>query len=70
MYPLLEIFVNGEAKQVPAEISVFELLTHIGLDPERVAVEMNREIVRKREWRSTQVPERAQIEIVEFVGGG
>jgi len=49
---------------------VAEFLKQIGVAAERVAVELNREIVRKREWSSTIVPAGAEIEVVEFVGGG
>jgi sulfur carrier protein len=69
-FELYEISVNGEPKRVPAKRSVADLLVHLGLDPERVAVELNKHIVRKRDWGRTVVPERAQLEVVEFVGGG
>lgn len=65
-----DVSINGQAKQVPSGLSVAELLTHLGISPDRVAIELNREIVRKRDWSATAVPASAQIEIVEFVGGG
>lgn len=65
-----EISINGEVKQIPPGLSVSELLLHLGVKADRVAIEMNREIVRKRDWNTTSVPESARIEIVEFVGGG
>ncbi len=64
------IHVNGEDKQAPPDSSVAFLLAWLGVAGERVAVELNRSIVRKRDWESTVVPHGAQIEIVEFVGGG
>jgi sulfur carrier protein len=64
------IHVNGEDKQAPPNSSVASLLAWLGVAGERVAVELNRNIVRKRDWESTIVPDGAQIEIVEFVGGG
>jgi sulfur carrier protein len=42
----------------------------VGVDPERVAVELNRSIVRQPDWRQRMVELGAQIEIVQFVGGG
>lgn len=46
------------------------LLEHLGIVADRVAVEVNRGIVRRPEWGSTQLGPAAQIEIVQFVGGG
>ena len=66
----IRIHVNGEDKQAPLDCSVAALLAALGVAGERVAVELNRAIVRKRDWEGTIVPDGAQIEIVEFVGGG
>jgi sulfur carrier protein len=66
----IRIHVNGEDKQAPPECSVAALLDWLGVTRERVAVELNRAIVRKRDWESTVVPDGSQLEIVEFVGGG
>jgi len=49
---------------------VRQLLDFLELDPERVAVEMNRMIVRRPAWSTTPVPGGATFEIVQFVGGG
>ena len=64
------ISINGQPRQVPSGQSVADLLLFLGVHPERVAVELNREIIRKRNWSSTVVPDGAQLEVVEFVGGG
>jgi thiamine biosynthesis protein ThiS len=66
----IEIVLNGEPKRVPAGLSVWELLTELGVDPERVAVELNRVIVRQPDWRERKVESGATVEIVQFVGGG
>ncbi len=66
----MEIFVNGERKSVPAELTVSGLLTSLEIRPDRVAVELNKSLVRKRNWEQTPVPNGSQIEIVQFVGGG
>ena len=50
--------------------TVAALLATLKIPAERVAIELNKTIVRKREWESTLVGEGAQVEIVEFVGGG
>jgi thiamine biosynthesis protein ThiS len=66
----IEIRVNGERKEVASELSVYQLLKALGVLPERVAIEMNKTIVSKRDWTSTGVAAGAEIEIVQFVGGG
>ena len=66
----IRVYINGEPRQVPAERSVAALLATLEIPAERVAIELNKAIVRKREWESTLVGEGAQVEIVEFVGGG
>ena len=62
--------MNGEPKRVPEGLDVERLLAWLAVDPSRVAVELNREIVRKTEWSAAMVREGAQIEVVWFVGGG
>ena len=67
---LVNISVNGQSRQVPGNQSVAELLSWLEIRSDRVAVELNKTIVRKRDWERTTVPSGSQIEIVEFVGGG
>jgi len=67
---VIDIVVNGEPRRIPEGLSVEAFLRHAGIDPERVAVEMNREIVRRAAWPETVVPAEARIEVVQFVGGG
>ena len=66
----IEVEVNGEARRVPPGQSVQGLLAWLEVPFERVAVELNKSIVRKRDWAATQVESGARVEIVEFVGGG
>ncbi len=49
---------------------VASLLEFLAIDPGRVAVELNRSIVRKQDWSSAKVEDGAEIEVVWFVGGG
>lgn len=67
---LIPIVINGEAQQVPAGLNIRNLVEHLGLDPARVAVELNRRLVRKPDWEATPVEPGAVLEIVTFVGGG
>jgi thiamine biosynthesis protein ThiS len=67
---MIEISVNGERRQIPEGLSVLELLRALEVPPDRVAVELNRQIVRQPAWKATVVSPGAQVEIVQFVGGG
>jgi thiamine biosynthesis protein ThiS len=66
----IEIVVNGETRSVPRGETVLQLLQNLHLDPARVAVELNRRIVKQGLWREMEVPAGAELEIVQFVGGG
>ena len=66
----IAIVLNGEHRTVPAGLNVLELLGVLDIPPSRVAVELNRSIVRKGEWESTVVTPGSQVEVVMFVGGG
>ncbi len=67
---LIPVWINGEARDVPAGVCVASLLAWLGVAADRVAVEMNKAIVRKRDWPDEAVDAGSHIEIVEFVGGG
>ena len=67
---LIDIVVNGERRSVPRDLTVSELLNKLEVVPDRVAIELNNSIVRKRDWDRTAVGRGSQIEIVQFVGGG
>jgi len=66
----IEITINGSRTEVPENQTVENLLTHLGIRSDRVAIEIDKNIVTRRLWTSTSVVSGAQIEIVEFVGGG
>ena len=66
----IEVTVNGEPRSVPDDLTVEGLLHWLEIEPGRVAVELNRAIVRQGDWTTTKVEADAQIEIVQFVGGG
>lgn len=66
----LEIRVNGERQEVPQAMNVVELLKHLGLRVDRVAIERNMEILPKRDWEATRVAAGDSFEIVQLVGGG
>ena len=66
----IEIELNGEPRRVPEGATLAEMLVFLGLPVDRVAVEVNRNIVRKTEWENCRIEAGAAIEVVHFVGGG
>ena len=66
----MEILLNGLPREIPAGATVASLLRELSLPATRVAVERNREIVRKPEYESTPLAAGDRLEIVTFVGGG
>jgi len=66
----IQIVVNGQVRAAASGQNLIHLLRCLGVDPARVAVELNRSIVRREEWDKTEIGEGATLEIVQFVGGG
>jgi thiamine biosynthesis protein ThiS len=66
----LTILVNGEEKELVEGLTVAQLIEALALKPERLAVELNRKIVRRAQWGSTSLSDGDKVEIVHFVGGG
>jgi sulfur carrier protein len=65
----VNITINGEAASIEA-LSVQDYLITLAIDPRRVAVELNRDILPKAQYESTMLQEGDVLEIVHFVGGG
>jgi len=66
----LRLCLNGEHRDFPSPLTVDELLRHLSLDPAKVAVERNLEIVPKSTYRAVGLSEGDRLEIVQFIGGG
>jgi thiamine biosynthesis protein ThiS len=64
------ITINGERRAVEPGATLLDVVRLLGLEPERLAVELDREIVKRDRWAETKVDGAAEIEIVQFVGGG
>ncbi len=62
--------VNGEAREIPAGLTVSALLAHLELHPRMVVVEHNGTILRREQLDEVAVSEGDQLELVHFVGGG
>src|SRR6266404_5898773 len=66
----LEITLNGEARRLDAGVSVRGLLENLGLDPAKIAVERNLEIVPRSTYGEVALAHGDRLEIVHFIGGG
>jgi len=66
----MNITLNGEKKNVPAGITVLGLLESLNIPQERVAVELNLDIVRKNVYAATSIKEGDILEVVSFMQGG
>ncbi|MEM9495520.1 MAG: sulfur carrier protein ThiS [Pseudomonadota bacterium] len=66
----MDIVVNGEEKRFPGPLTISGLLDALELEPRKIAVERNLEIVPKSRYEATALDDGDRIEIVQFVGGG
>jgi thiazole synthase len=66
----LRITVNGEPRTTPPGTTVAALITQLGMDAARVAVERNQDVVPRRTWAEAILGDGDKVEIVAFVGGG
>ena len=66
----MKITLNGEPFEIAGPVTLRQLLTALEIDPRRVAVEHNLEIVKRKLYDSLIVTEGDQVEVVNFVGGG
>ena len=66
----MRLLINGQEKEFPALATVAALIDHLGTKSDRVAVELNRDIIPRAKWDSTSLNDGDRLEIVHFVGGG
>ncbi|PYX85349.1 MAG: thiamine biosynthesis protein ThiS [Acidobacteria bacterium] len=66
----MKLVINGEEKSFGSTLSLASLIAQMGMKPDRVAVELNREIVPRGDWPQTNLSDGDRLEIVHFVGGG
>ena len=66
----MQLFINGDEKVFAGGLSLAKLIEQLGMKEDRVAVELNREIVARAQWADTQLKDGDRLEIVHFVGGG
>ena len=66
----LRITLNGESRELPGPLSVADMLRHLGLKPEYVAVEVNKGLVTRSRQSGTMIAPGDVLEVVTLVGGG
>jgi sulfur carrier protein len=69
----MKVIINGEKRdfsEVPTLFTVAALVETLGMKADRVAVELNRDIVPRDRWAATTLNEGDRLEVVHFVGGG
>ena len=69
----MKLHINGEERDfadVSSAFTLFALVEKLGMKPDRVAVELNRDIVPRERWSETMLNEGDRLEVVHFVGGG
>ncbi len=64
------VIINSDAREIPDGLNVAALLVHLGLTQDRVAVERNRDILPRGQWKETLIQAGDTFEIVHLVGGG
>jgi thiamine biosynthesis protein ThiS len=66
----VQIQINGEGRDVANQSTLEDLVRELTLPPQRIAIELNHNVVRRSEWSETILNDGDRIEIVHFVGGG
>ena len=66
----MRVYLNGESKDLAESSTLLDLVTQLDLPSLRIAIELNRNVVRRRDWEKAMLKEDDRIEIVHFVGGG
>ena len=67
----MKLQINGEVRTFEAPVPTLAALVELlGMKSDRVAVELNRDIVPRNRWSDTALQEEDKLEIVQFVGGG
>jgi thiamine biosynthesis protein ThiS len=67
---MMTIIINGDIKEIPNDSTLDDMLNFFSLPSKRVAVELNKTVVPRREWGTTTIAESDKIEVIHFVGGG
>lgn len=66
----MTLVINGQDHELSNVATLSDLVAHLGMKPDRVAIELNRDLIPRDRWSATQLADGDKLEIVHFVGGG
>jgi sulfur carrier protein len=66
----MHLFINGKEQSFDDHLTLAQLIEQLGMKGNRVAAELNRDIVSRAQWAETALKDGDHLEIVHFVGGG
>lgn len=66
----MHIIINGEKKEISVNTTVSSLLSDLGIDPRKIALERNLQLIPRTTFDNAQLNDGDEIEIINFVGGG
>jgi thiamine biosynthesis protein ThiS len=66
----MKLQINGDSREFSSPLTLAGLVEQLGMKQDRVAVELNHEIIPRSRWQQTNLVEGDRLEIVHFVGGG
>jgi sulfur carrier protein len=66
----IQVTVNGQPRDIAAGSTILDLLADLGIAPGQVAIERNRQLVRREQHGETVLQDGDQLEVVTFFGGG
>ncbi|CAN5630418.1 sulfur carrier protein ThiS [soil metagenome] len=66
----MQVLINGETRKIENELNLRELLEKLELPTTRIAIELNKDVIRKKDWETIKISDADKIEIIHFVGGG
>jgi len=66
----MRLVINGKEQTFADVLTLAGLIEQLGMKSDRVAVELNRDIVPRAQWPETKLNDGDKLEIVHFVGGG
>ena len=66
----MRVTINGDPQTLSDGVTIADVVTHLGLNLRRIAVEVNREIIAREQYNARSLAEGDEVEIVHFVGGG
>jgi len=66
----IQIILNGETREIGSSTQLDELLKLFSLPKQRIAIELNGNVIRRADWADITIADGDSVEVVHFVGGG